>query len=209
MTEGDLMSTAVNPTTGFQEWKDLLEEILPGQGGWTEEQYLILTDDTNRLVEFTDGFLEVLPMPADHHQAILEFLFLAFSQFIRPRGGRVRFAPLRLRIRPRKFREPDLLLLRSATDPRRQNRFWTGSDLALEIVSPDKPERDLLDKRGDYAEARIPEYWIVDPQTESITVLRLEGDAYEEAGRFWQGESAASVLLHGFAVDVTAVFDAD
>ena len=34
-------------------------------------------------------------------------------------------------------------------------------------------ERDLVDKRGDYAEGRVPEYWIVNPQTETITVLRL------------------------------------
>jgi Uma2 family endonuclease len=206
------MSTALNPTTGglsSQEWKDVLEDILPGQGEWTEEQYLVLTEHTNRLVEFTEGFLEVLPMPTDYHQAILEFLFLAFLQFLKPRGGKVRFAPLRLRIRPRTFREPDLLLLLAAADPRRQNRFWTGADLALEIVSPEKPERDLVQKRADYAEAQVPEYWIVNPQTETITVLRLDGAAYVEAGHFRRGDAAASILLAGFAVEVAAVFDAD
>ena len=136
---------------------------------WSEEQYLVLTDSTNRLIEFTDGYLEPLPMPTDRHQAILEFLFLALRTFIRPRGGVVRFAALRLRIGPRKFREPDVLLLLDKSDPRRQNRFWTGADLALEVVSEDKPERDLVEKRGDYAEGRVPEYWIVNPQTETIT----------------------------------------
>ena len=176
---------------------------------WSEEEYLVLTDHRNRLVEFTDGFLEVLPMPTDKHQSVLEFLFLAFFGFVEPRGGKVHFAPLRLRIRPGKFREPDLLLLLSAADPRRQNRFWLGADLALEVVSEEKPERDLVDKRGDYAEGRVPEYWIVNPQTETITVLRLRGDAYEEAGIYRRGESAASALLAGFSVAVAAVFDAD
>jgi Uma2 family endonuclease len=187
----------------------LLEEVLPRQGEWSEEQYLVLTDHTNRLVEFTDGFLEVVCMPTDRHQAILEFLFLAFLGFIKPRGGKVRFAPLRLRIRPGKFREPDLLLLLSASDPRRENRFWTGADLALEIVSPERPERDLVRKRSDCAEAHIPEYWIVNPHTETIAVLRLEGDAYAEAGSFRRGGSAASSLLAGFEVDVASLFDTD
>ena len=115
---------------------------------------------------------------------------------------------MRLQIRPGKFREPDLLLLLSAADPRRQNRFWLGADIALEVVSEEKPERDLVDKRGDYAEGRVPEYWIVNPQTETITVLRLRGDAYEEAGTYRRGESAASTLLAGFSVAVAAVFDA-
>jgi len=198
--------TELPPT---QEWKDMLEELLPPQGNWTEEQYLVLTDHRNRLVEFTDGFLEVLPMPTDKHQGILGFLYLTFLNFTEPRGGKVRFSPLRLRIRPGKFREPDILLLLSAADSRRQNRFWLGADLALEVVSEEKPERDLVEKRGDYAEGRVPEYWIVDPQTETITVLRLRGDAYEEAGIYRRGESAASMVLPDFSVAVAAVFDAD
>jgi Uma2 family endonuclease len=187
----------------------LLFELLPGQGHWSEEEYLALTDHSSRPVEYTDGFLEVLPMPTDKHQSVLGFLFLAFHQFIQPRGGKVHFAALRLRIRPGKYREPDLLLLLSAHDLRRQNRYWLGADLALEVVSEDKPERDLVDKRGDYAEGRVPEYWIVNPQTETVTVLRLSGDGYEEAGVYRRGQGAASVLLEGFSVDVSSVFDAN
>ncbi len=174
------MASTIQPTTELpsaQEWKEVLEQILPPEGKWSEEEYLVLTDHRNRLVEFTDGFLEVLPMPTDKHQGILGFLYLAFFNFIEPQGGKVRFSPLRLRVRPGKFREPDLLLLLSAVDSRRQNRFWLGADLALEVVSEEKPERDLVEKRGDYAEGRVPEYWIVNPQTETISVLRLRGDA--------------------------------
>ena len=158
------MATAPQVTTGdesSQEWKDLLEDILPPQGAWSEDEYLVLTDHRNRLIEFTDGFLEALPMPTDKHQSVLQFLFLAFLHYVGARGGKVHFAPLRLRVRPGKFREPDLVLLISAGDARRQNRFWLGADLALEVVSEEKPERDLIEKRGDYAEARVPEYWIV------------------------------------------------
>jgi Uma2 family endonuclease len=188
-------------------WKDVLEEILPRQGQWGEEQYLVLTDHRNRLIEFTDGFLEVLPMPTDQHQMLLKFLFLAFFQFFEARGGIVLFAPLRMRIRPGKFREPDLLLLLSATDRRRHNRFWDGADLALEIVGEDKPERDLSEKRGDYAEAKVPEYWIVNPQMEIITVLRLGEKTYEEAGTYRRGQLAMSVLMPSFSVAVDGVFD--
>ncbi len=206
------MTTAALPPADvsvFHEWKDLLEEIFPPQGQLSEDLYLALTDHTNRLIEYTDGFLEVLPMPTDKHQRILAFLYLEFWHFIKPRGGTALFAALRLRIRSGKFREPDLLLLLSAKDERRQNRFWLGADLALEVVSEDKPERDLIDKRGDYAEARVPEYWIVNPQSETISVLRLQGDIYEEAGVYRRGQSAASVLMPGFSVVVDDVFNAD
>jgi hypothetical protein len=70
-----------------REWKDVLEMILPLQGEWTDEEYLVLTDHRNQLVEFTDGFLEVLPMPTQEHQMLLKFLFLAFHACFEFRGA--------------------------------------------------------------------------------------------------------------------------
>lgn len=183
-------------------------DLLPLQGLWTEEQYLKLTDQTNQLIEFTDGYLEGLSMPTRRHQVILALLYELFAAFLRPRGGKVLFAPLRLQVRLNKYREPDLLLLLDASDPRNQNAFWLGADLVVEIVSADNPERDTVEKVADYAEARIPEYWIVNPLDETITVLKLDGAAYVEHGMFRRGEAAASALLDGFAVWVDEVFDA-
>jgi Uma2 family endonuclease len=177
------------------------------QGLWTEEQYFKLTDHSRRLLEFTDGAIEVLPMPTDRHQVISQFLLFALLAIVEPLGGKVLYAPLRLQIREGRFREPDLLLVRDANDPRRQNRFWLGADLVVEIVSPDDPERDLIVKRGEYAEAGIPEYWIVNPMDETMTVLTLAGDIYSEHGVFRRGDQARSILLEGFEVSVAEVFD--
>jgi Uma2 family endonuclease len=187
---------------------DTVLDLRPIQGLWTEEQYLTMTDHSRRLLEFDNGYIEVLPMPTDQHQATSQFVFLALLTFIQRIGGKVQYAPLRLQIRPGKHREPDILLVRDANDPRRQNRYWVGADLVVEIASPDDPERDIRVKRADYAEAGIPEYWIVLPEDETIIVLWLDGDSYTEHGIFHRGETATSVLLNGFAVPVDAVLDA-
>ena len=183
-------------------------DLLPLQGLWTVDQYLKLTDQTRYLIEFTDGVIEALPMPTDKHQVILLFLYDLLKVFLERIGGKVLVAPLRLQIREGKHREPDILLVRDANDPRRQNRFWLGADLVIEIVSPDDPERDTKVKRTDYAEVGIPEYWIVDPIDETITVLTLTGNAYREHGTFRREETADSIVLDGFVVSVGAVFDA-
>jgi len=91
-------------------------------------------------------------------------------------------------------------------DPRAQNRYWTGADLVMEVVSPDAPERDLVEKRREYAEAGIPEYWIVDPRDRSVTVLTLVDHAYREHGRFVPGQEATSALLPDFTVATAAIF---
>jgi Uma2 family endonuclease len=63
-------------------------------------------------------------------------------------------------------------------------------------------------KRREYARAGIPEYWIVNPASEQILVLRLAGTAYEEHGVFTRGAQATSALLADFTVVVAAVLDA-
>ena len=202
-----MTETITTAATSQDALDALLCDLLPRQGCWSDEEYLWLTDHTNRLIEFTDGHIEELPMPTDTHQAILAFFYTLFCDYIRPRGV-VRFASLRLRIREGKFREPDLLLLRDRSDPRRQDRFWLGADLVVEVVSADCPQRDLVAKRIDYAEAGIPEYWIADPRNATIRVLALESETYIEHGVFARGDTATSRLLDGLRVDVGAVFDA-
>ena len=186
----------------------LLCDVLPSQGSWSDDAYLWLTDHSNRLIEFTDGCIEELPIPTFTHQTVLAFLYDLFRAYVKPRGGVVIFAALRLRVRPGKFREPDLLLLRDRTDRRCQDRYWQGADLVVEVVSPDNPDRDLVEKRADYAEAGIPEYWIADPRDETIRVLSLRGAAYVERSLCRRGATATSALLDGFAAEVSAVFDA-
>src|SRR5262245_27788928 len=102
------MKTA-SKRTSRNNSKRMLLHLIPDQGNWSEDEYLSLTDHCNRLVEFTDGYVEPLPMPTRRHQAILRMLFLAFHAFVSPLGGDVHFCGLRLRIRPGKVREPDLL----------------------------------------------------------------------------------------------------
>ncbi len=199
------MIHATHPTTEPQPaWEVAL--LFPAQGAWSEEEYLRL--DTNQLVEFSNGYIEVLPMPSDRHQAIVGFLFVLFRKLADATGGIVRMAPLRLRLYPNKIREPDLLFINSASDPRRQEAYWTGADLVVEVVSPDDRERDLVVKRQEYAQAGIPEYWIVDPQAETITVLKLESDRYVEHGVFGRGEIAVSAHYPDLQAPVDDVLDA-
>jgi Uma2 family endonuclease len=182
-------------------------DLRPLQGLWTEEQYLKLTDQTNRLIEFSDGVIEVLPMPTSHHQRIVAYLYRMLFAVVQPLGGIVLFAPLRLQTGPGRFREPDLVLLLDEQDSRYQNTFWLGADLAIEVVSPDKPKRDLEDKRVEYAEAGIAEYWIVHPLDRTISVLTLSGEDYTSHGVFHPGEKITSVLLTGFDLDAGAVLE--
>jgi Uma2 family endonuclease len=96
-----------------------------------------------------------------------------------------------------------------ATDPRWQNSFWLGADLALEVVSDEKPERDLVDKRID---SPRPLFWNTGSSIRERRSLLLfdskEKPIYQEAGSFRRGQAVSSVQLPEFSLPVDAVFDA-
>lgn len=189
-----------------------LATMYPSQGSWSECEYLSLTDNTNRLIEFTNGRLDFLPMPTEAHQLIVVFLFDAIRSFVQPHLGVVLFAGLRVKLSAGKYREPDVVFIRKENYSQRGQRYWESADIVMEVVSNDTEshERDYVQKVAEYAEAGIAEYWIVDPKENKVTVLALsDGEtSYTEHGVFTPGNTATSKLLDGFSIEVQAVFDA-
>lgn len=182
-------------------------KLFPDQGAWSEEEYLMLPD--NRLTEFSHGRLEVLPMPSFAHQLIVMLLYRLLHNHVSPRDlGYAVIAPMRIQLWKGKYREPDVAFMFGANRGRIHEQHWERADLVMEVVSPDDPLRDVETKRREYAHAGIPEYWLVNPITGTITVFTLgeETDLYAVHGVFSRGETAASVLLPGFTIDVEACF---
>jgi Uma2 family endonuclease len=180
--------------------------LFPSQGEWTEEDYLAL--DTKRLIELSNGCLEVLPMPTPFHQLVAQFLFKLLDAFvILHKLGLAFMAPFCVRLRPKKIRQPDVVFLRPGRLTSR-TRPSAGADLAMEVVSEGAKarERDLVTKRTEYARARIPEYWIIDLVGKRIILLTLHGKKYRLRGEYVPGEKVASIELPGFEVEVAAVF---
>jgi Uma2 family endonuclease len=205
-----LSAPSIAPVLGEPAWD--MARFYPVQGAWSESDYLSVALNENWLIEFTDGCVEILPMPTIEHQLILKFLLKSLESFVEPRNlGVVLFAPVPLRtLAKRKYREPDLIFNFSENHPKPEERYYKTADLVMEVVSDDRQshERDYQKKREDYAEAGIKEYWIVDPQEQRITVLALEASQYAEHGAFGVGSTAHSRLLEGFKVSVDDVFAA-
>ncbi|HXE51842.1 MAG TPA: Uma2 family endonuclease [Tepidisphaeraceae bacterium] len=197
------------PSRSGPAWE--VARLYPDQGRWEESDYLALTEGLNQLVELCDGRLEVLPMPKTSHQRIVQYLSNLILAFVTPRKlGSVLFAPLRVRLWDRTFREPDVVFMLAAHANRMGEDFWEGADLVMEVLSADPQDRkrDLVTKRREYAAAGIGEYWIIDPRDRRVTVLKRRGKSYVVHAQGGEGKSVPSALLKGFEADVTAIFEA-
>ena len=200
------MSIATNKPqlSGYGEPTWDVARLFPAQGCWTEQDYLEL--NPNRWVEFSHGFVEFLATPTLTHQLAALYLYRVLESYVSTnRLGTALAGPYRVRLWEGKYREPDVLFVEAKHASRLGEHYCKGADLVMEIVSDgeDSHRLDRETKREEYAKARIPEYWIVDPEQGRITVLALDGRSYKVLGEFSRGQIAISKLLPEFSVDVT------
>ena len=101
-------------------------------------------------------------------------------------------APFLMRLNSRPSgREPDLAVLLNSHIDRFTSTYIDGpADIVIEVISPESRDRDRIDKYREYAEAGIPEYWLIDPELRTAEFYALRNGAYEPAGidaegRFW------------------------
>jgi Uma2 family endonuclease len=173
---------------------------------WTREAYFEL--DGAYLVEYRKGRLEILPMPSMTHQRIAARLYSALRAAA-PAEAEVLFAGTRVRVSEDTFREPDVLYVQPGGASSDEDEFTEHAALVIEVLSESNRDHDLDTKRREYAQAGIPEYWIVDPENRRITVLQLRGDHCEVHGDYAPGQVAQSLLLPRFSPEVAKVFGAD
>ena len=79
-------------------------------------------------------------------------------------------------------------------------------DLVVEILSPSTAGRDRTLKRSLYARHGVGEYWLVDPDDETVTVMALGEGGFETAAVYRKGQTLTSSTLPGFAVGLDEIF---
>jgi len=149
--------------------------------GWTYEGLLETPDDGLRY-EIIDGALFVSAAPISKHQLALSETNDLVNGFVRVNDlGRVFFAPVDVFFSDTNVVEPDLIYVSWATFSRSGEKRLEGPpDLVVEVLSPGTREIDLARKMALYAKYGVPEYWIIDPETETTRILFLVDGVNEE-----------------------------
>jgi Uma2 family endonuclease len=151
------------------------------------EEYLNYDDGTDTICELVNGELIPMPPESNQNQQIAISLLLYFSQLgISPQLLRNQIAIVVTGGRAT-ARIPDLTILSEELELelRETNCSTILADmpppiLVVEVVSPKQEQRDYRYKRSEYAARQIPEYWIIDPILNKVTVLELVEGLYEE-----------------------------
>jgi Uma2 family endonuclease len=155
-----------------------------------------------------EGETNLAPAPSDKHHAVVVKLLVALYQFVTEhRLGQVRVSPYDVVLSNYDVVQPDVLYVSNA----RANIITPANiqgapDLVVEVVSPSSAEYDRGYKRTLYSRSGVLEYWLVDPDTETVEVLTVSAQGLAVYASYRRGEALRSPLLAGLALDLGSIF---
>lgn len=141
---------------------------------YTVQDYEEFPDDGTRY-EIITGDLHMTPAPSIEHQKLSGRLHLILAAWVsRGAGGELLYAPVDVHLAFDTVVQPDLLWISPEQVPViLKDRVRGAPDLVIEILSPRTSRVDQTVKRDRYAFHGVREYWLVDPEQKSLTVLAL------------------------------------
>ena len=176
---------------------------------FTYEDYKHTLDDAR--YELLDGELILSPSPRTAHQRAsrnIEVPLVTLVTFVAENElGEVFDAPYDVVLSNFDVVQPDILFVSSERSHIiNENNIRGAPDLVIEILSPSTAQRDRTLKRSLYERHNVKEYWQVDTDAKSALALKLENGGYRVAGIYTEGQTLASPLLQGFALNIDDIF---
>ena len=184
-----------------------INEALPEYQRYTYEDYCSWDDD--KRWELIDGFPYAMSAPNRKHQEISGNIFSLLHNFLKGNPCKVYAAPFDVRLNADTYDDtvvqPDLLVV--CDKSKLNNKGCTGApDMVIEILSPSTAMLDRFLKFNQYLRAGIKEYWIVDPDSRTVSVYILKNGEYV-AHAYGNGEPIPVHVLKGCTIDMQEVFE--
>lgn len=166
--------------------------------------------ETDGKWELDDGVLYIMASGTPDHQFLIRWLCRPiedyFLEFEQPPAQLLHEMTTILSRELQRAPEPDLVIV---LNERRHIvsgvRVEAPPDIVVEILSTDR-SRDLVRKRQIYAEAGVLEYWLMDPRSDTVTLLELLDGAYVERAVLGVGDLLTTPLLPGLAISLGSIF---
>jgi Uma2 family endonuclease len=177
----------------------------------SHQDYLTAVTEHDTLrVEYLNGDIVMTPARSPHHQIIVTNLMLLLGQYAMQNGlGLVLPAPLDVVLaKEAQIAQPDLIFIAKARAPKLVTRAAiTGApDLVLEIISPSTARADRKIKPPLYAKHGVAEFWLVDPEDQSVEVFVLDGDSYRVAGIYLAGDVIKAGRFADAQIAIDSIF---
>lgn len=187
----------------------VIERIEPQYRGlrMTADEFQQMADDGYRY-ELVDGVVIVTSSPTPRHQAILGEITFQISLYLRDHPAGKVLLGIDVRLGEGigggdLVYRPDVIFICKERLPQMREKIVGAPELVVEVASSGSLRYDSETKKHDYERFGVLEYWLIDPQRETMTFYRLEEGRFVEVAI--EGNTFASQAVPGFALDLARV----
>jgi Uma2 family endonuclease len=171
------------------------------------DEFLQIPDD-GMFYELIDGVVVMSPSPTPEHQGALMEIALQIGQFLRdhPVGKVFPELDVHLGTGPTGgdlVYRPEVIFVRTERVRKMRKKIFGPPDLVVEVISAGSRRFDAETKKSDYERFGVQEYWLIDPERESMTFYRLQFGRFVEVPP--TGDTFASQAVPGFVLDLARV----
>ncbi len=148
----------------------------------TYQHYCLIPEDGQRH-HIVDGKHFVTPTPSTYHQTVSRRIQFQLDAQIELAGrGQVFNAPIDVQLGLHNIVQPDIAVIaKERSQMIMPSQIMGSPDLVVEILSPSTIDIDWVKKRVVYEQHQVPEYWIVDPFEQTLTILVSKNGRYKES----------------------------
>lgn len=164
--------------------------------------------------ELIDGVAyDMSPAPSRRHQEILGNLFVEFHNYLKDKSCKVYLAPFDVRLPENDEQDdeietvvqPDIVVVCEGN--KLDDAGGRGApDIVIEILSPYTSKKDLVTKYRLYERHKVKQYWIVNPETEGVTIYKLKNDKYKNPQEYKKEDKVKVDMFEDLEIDLGTVF---
>lgn len=176
----------------------------------TYEEFLEITEESEKRYELIDGELYILSSPLYPHQKAVTCLLTVFVSWFTGKKCEALTAPFYVTLQKSESNicvvQPDILVICDHDNIDGKGRYKGTPTLVVEVLSDSTRSKDFLKKTDLYMRTGVKEYWIVNTKEKEIFIYSFKDNDVEEVKSYKSGEKAESRVFKGLIVELSKVF---
>ena len=178
------------------------------------EEFMEIYEKSDLRMEYINGEIVLLASPSTFHQNISGNLYTNIRAYLKDKECKVFYAPFDVHFYKKEFNtpdvmQPDLLIACDLEDNiNEKGRYMGIPTLCIEILSKSTRSKDMVDKLNTYMLSGVREFWIVDPNKQSVLVYGFKDFEIDEYTTYKLGDTLISYFFEGLEIVVNEIFEA-
>lgn len=174
------------------------------------EEFMQLYNNTGKRYEYIDGKIYLLSSPVYKHQKAVREIFGHFYNWFKDKKCEPLDAPfdifLTVKNNDKNIVQPDIVVICDQNKIDDKGRYLGVPKLVVEVISDSTRNKDLIRKLNLYMRSGVREYWVVDPESEEISIYEFKDKVVKNIYIYEKEDTVISVGFEGLSIELKNIF---